>query len=146
MFGLDISRRFIAISIFLLVFVAPAGAYVLASTSHSQSKDAATLNPPQRTDAQLQAALDSYVNEQQDATSIPKSTIVSSKRMEKSWYVVTVKQSDDDTDLKLKALIGDFYKGANRLQVIVAPNDSLQGSNISNSMGVPYDVIDELYN
>ena len=72
----------------------------------------------------------------------PKLEIVSFKRIEEQWYVVTVKQSDRMNETE-KMLIGDFYPEADRMVLVSEPGEGLSQFNIS-GIGVPYKVIDEL--
>ena len=72
----------------------------------------------------------------------PELEIISFKRVEAQWYVLTVKQKDEENNQQ-KMLIADFYPQAEKMVVITRPGEGLVEFNISH-LGVPYKVIDEL--
>jgi hypothetical protein len=139
------SKKMIVFLIVWALLLAPFGGYVAASLIRTSTSDTPTLHPPKRTISELQAVIDSYIRTRPASEQIPTSKVVSFKRFNQGWYVVTVSQASDGIAIKVKALIGDFYSSASKMRVVVAPNKSLFSGDISNSMGVPYEAISELY-
>ncbi|HET7630267.1 MAG TPA: hypothetical protein VFK03_02740 [Candidatus Saccharimonadales bacterium] len=135
------SKKFL-ISAFILVFiVAPAAAWAYINYVYAPAYLPVD-NPPERSLASLQQAVDKYDHDLPADQQQPDLTVKSYKRYNNWWYVVDV-TSPAYHDQTLKMLIGDFYKSPDRLQVITDPGEQMIDYNIS-GMGVPYAALDDI--
>lgn len=135
-------RRLVIISlvgVFVFAPVAAWGSVVLYKASVSSN----STSQPMRSKEDLRKSIERNNDELYgENISRQKIEILSFKRTDDRWYVVTVKQ-DSTGDEAQKMLIGDFYPEADRMVVISEPGEGLTQFNIS-GIGVPYEVIDEL--
>lgn len=57
------------------------------------------------------------------------------------WYLVNVTTTDSASET-FPVLLVKFYDGSNSIRIVTNPNEPLPHQNISDSLGIPYDVID----
>mgnify|MGYP000919647589 CR=1 FL=1 len=137
------SRNFVVGSVFLLVIVAPVLGFILASVFTSQTEEA-TLHPEPRSNEQLLTGVEQGLKEF-DMQSSGDMSLVSSKRFNDLWYLVIIKQKDGGNSASNEetspAIVGDFRNNPDKLTLVVPPGGSLQYPDISESMGIPYELI-----
>jgi hypothetical protein len=124
-----ITKRFVVISVIILIILIPVAAWVSASYLHKDR--GGTLNN-NITDQKITDTINEYIK---NSEYIKKVSFVSSVKYEANWYLVTVK----DSETRYEVVLCDF----DQPKVIIGPGEYLTQFNISH-MGVPYEILDAL--
>lgn len=140
--GNVMDRRLVIIGLLGVFIFAPVAAWGSVVLYKTLTLDSSTTQSERSKDDLYRAIERSNKDLYGENVSRPKLEIVSFKRIEKQWYIATVKQNSGG-DKTEKMLIGDFYPQADKMVVISEPGEGLVQFNIS-GIGVPYEVIDEL--
>ncbi len=139
-------RKGILILVAVATFVvAPLCAYLLTDTLR-QSNTQNILNPQKRDNNAIKQALEKENNTLDDQDKLQDISVTSVERLHDVWYIASVqyKTSSDTTPQSAIALVGDLNGDKDKLVVILKPDELFPQVNISNGIGVPYDVIDHI--
>jgi hypothetical protein len=136
-----LSRNFIIRSAILLFIVAPLLGFVLATILTGQTAQDA-LHPELRSKEQLLAATKQGLKEF-DTQATGTMTLVSSKRYNDIWYLVMIKEKSEGSEEISPAILGDFRNDSTKLSLVVPPGGYLQYPDMSESIGIPYELITE---
>lgn len=147
------TKKFIIISSVLIVAVAPAIA--LGWSSFQYEKDFRASTPT--TEATLAtkeellriaASESKHTHIDQGSEDLRITEVSSFKHLHKWWYIVMVKYANYGKVSPNPApmLIAKYYNGEGGSQVVTDPGEQLPLYNISDSQGIPYNVIDEYNN
>ena len=135
------TRNKLILSFILVFIVSPVIAYFAAYFKISQSGNTPTLTPPTRTQRDIEQAirrdrLDLGKN------SYPDITVSSFEHTHNNWYIVkgTIKDTPKASPV---LLVGDFYNSADKMVLVINPNQSFYRLNTSHD-GVPYEVIEKV--
>jgi hypothetical protein len=134
-------RKNVVLWLLCIFIVAPAGAWLTAYLQKPDYTPIKTVSTVANND--ILSALKQYDNLLVDSEKFTTpSSIQSVQKMDSWWYLVIVKlQGSSETgDYVMPAIVSKFADD-HAIRVVVAP-ESGPISNISNSRGVPYDVID----
>lgn len=145
------TKRFILLSVILAFIVAPLSAWLIVSTNYS--RDPVSKKPDQSvtpaTKEELFEAITTTTKhehvhqfEEEDGEIY---TIVSHEQINTWWYIINVTYEDPIENEKRTApmLAVKYYNGTDSIRVVTHPNEPLPFYNISDSIGVPYEVIDK---
>ncbi len=140
-----LGKRFVIVSCVLIFIVSPVAATALVTATRKKETPITTVQPA--TKEELFTAIKQDNNNPAASQKFEDVTdITSVKQLNTWWYVATVKTtSDDGYDPGPQGMLFvKFTDQPNSVRVVTKPGESFNHYNISDSAGVPYDVIDEL--
>jgi hypothetical protein len=123
-----LTKRFVVVSIFLLIVVTPFVAWLSATYLHKSNLTSDTTVSDQK----IVDVINEYVK---NSDFIGKVSLISSTKYEQNWYLVRVQ----DSQVAYDVVLCDF----DQPRVIIGPGEYLTQFNISH-MGVPYQILDAL--
>lgn len=145
------TRKFIIISAILVFIVSPFIAWIVVSTQYHtdpQSKVPDIKVTPATKDELFKAVTtkkkeDHFHQDSNDVTRVVD--VVSFENLDTWWYIVMVKYASygKENPLASPMLVVKYYDGTDTIQVVTNPGEPLPFYNISDSSGIPYDVIDK---
>lgn len=137
--------RVVVIGLVLAVAL-PIPAYLLAdglSNHESEQK----ISPKEKDSSAVESALLKENQTLPEEDRLQDLKVESVEKHQSIWYIATVsysplESSEDSATYTAVALVGDFRDSADEMTVLLKPDETFQYGNISNGMGVPYDIIE----
>lgn len=142
------SKKFIIVAALFVVIVAPLCAWFAASTGND--KTARTEMPDIHVRAATKTELlhvlqtqhkESHFVNQSDPV-IKVQSVESYKRYEHWWYIVNITVKGESATT-YPVIMSKFYDGPNAIRIYTAPGEPLPNYDISDTLGIPYAVIDD---
>jgi len=143
------TRKFIITSAILIFIVSPAIAWgVVASqyrsdpTSDTPSTKVTPATKKELLDVVTKKHKESHI---EDGSDIKILDVVSYENLHTWWYIVKVKYASYGKEYPVASpmLLVKYFDGPNTVHIITNPGESLPFYDISDSVGIPYDVIDK---
>lgn len=145
------TKRFILFSLLLVLVVAPATAWAVVYTQYKS--DPAEKLPDEHvqvaTKEELLKAITEHPKhehgEDNNGNELRILSIDSYKNINTWWYIINVRYASYGKEARdtLPMIAVKYYNGQKSIQVVTNPGESLNYYNISDSAGIPYDVIDQ---
>jgi len=143
------SKQFIIRSAIVILLISPIVGFLVASLT-AKTSETLTLHPVEREKSDLLKTITNHQNEFADTVELKAPSVASVKRYNDMWYLVSVKgqyESGDTGEVKsgtTYAVVGDFRNNKDKMTLVMPPGGSLPYKDISDSMGVPYELLSEL--
>jgi hypothetical protein len=134
------THKIIIIGSIITFIIVPIAATLILSNIYQKDSDKTITQLIDRTDKELLAAITSSRPELISGTS-PTITIVSAKKPETGWYVVTIRQNDDIEGMNPATVV--LQDDGKRLNVLLGPGTEFP-SEITSPLGIPINVLKEL--
>jgi hypothetical protein len=135
--GFQLDRKFIVFMFMFMFIIPPAFGLIFSNTITYVKEDVI----PKASESRTLAEIKSVLKNDQNGYDYYKYSVESFHTEKKNWHVVLLKENNSNK--KVKALIGDFTADPKEMIVLAGPDKELFYYNMS-LMGVPYDVIDEI--
>lgn len=147
------TRKFIIISAILILVVSPiialGGSYAQYERDAQVDMPDTKVQPASKEELLRVAATEGkHEHANQDESDVRILEIVSYEHLHEWWYVVVVRYASYGIENPNPApmLIAKYHNKNGGIQVVTNPGEPLPLYNISDSLGVPYDVIDKYNN
>lgn len=146
------TRKFIVISVLLIFILSPLIAWIVVASNYNSSPDSKTPNL-KVTPATKEELFKAVTTKQKESAHLHQDSdndvrvvdIVSYEKLDTWWYIVKVKYASfgKENPLVSPMLLVKYYDGPDTINIVTNPGEPLPLYNISDSSGVPYDVIDK---